>query len=52
MEFKIEFNDKWNQIIKKTPALYQAVDKENVEIVKLLISNVKIDINLPYILEI
>ena len=33
----------------KTP-LYLAVEKENLEIVKLLINNNKINLNIPYIL--
>ena len=32
----------------KTP-FYCAVEKENIEIIKLLLTNDKLDINLPYI---
>ena len=35
--------------IQKT-ALHIAVDKENIEIIKLLIAQPNIDINIPYIL--
>ena len=35
-------------MIYKT-ALYMAVEKENIEIVKLLLTNNKLDINLGYI---
>ena len=46
MEFKIiPFNEIQNNIIYKT-ALYLAVEKENIEIVKLLLTNDKLDINL------
>ena len=31
-------------------ALYLAVEKENIEIIKLLLSNDIIDVNIPYIL--
>ena len=30
-------------------ALHIAVEKENIEIIKLLLSNEKLDINIPYI---
>ena len=30
--------------------MYTAVEKENVEIIKLLLTNEKLDINLPYII--
>ena len=33
-------------------ALYLAVEKENIEIIKLLLTNDKLDINLGYILNI
>ena len=33
-------------------ALYSAVEKENIEIIKLLLNNDKLDINLGYILNI
>ena len=38
----------WIKLFNK-PALYQAIEKGNVEIVKLLISNDKINVNIPYI---
>ena len=37
------------QLIKT--AFYLAVERENIEIIKLLINHDKLDINLPYILE-
>ena len=36
-------------LINKT-AFYIAVEKENIEIIKLLLTNENIDINIPYIL--
>ena len=36
-------------ILHKT-ALYLAVEKENIDIVKLLLSNDNIDVNIPFIL--
>ena len=66
MKFKIIFfndiqnsiyNDIQNHIfqwnLKKKnykTALYLAVEKENIEIIKLLLNNDKIDVNIPYIL--
>ena len=38
-----------NEISIYKPALYAAVEKENIEIIKLLLMNDKIDINIPYI---
>lgn len=35
--------------MNKTP-LYLAVENENIEIIKLLLSNEEIDVNIPYIL--
>ena len=32
------------------PAIYLAVEKENIDIIKLLLSEDKLDINKPYIL--
>lgn len=53
--YSIKFNIKYsNEIIKfiyyKTP-LYFAIEKKNIEIVKLLLLNDKIDINFGYILK-
>ena len=44
----ISFNEILIKLYKT--ALYLAVEKENVEIIKLLLSNNKIDVNIPYIL--
>ena len=51
MKFKIKY---FNEILKKKKnykiPLYFAVEKENIEIIKLLLSNDKIDVNILYIL--
>ena len=41
---------KFNIIDFNKTALYLAVEKENIEIVKLLLTNDKLDINLGFIL--
>ena len=52
MKFKIIlFNEILIILFYKT-ALYLAVEKENVEIIKLLLTNDKLDINLKHILNI
>ena len=43
---------KFNIIYFNKTALYLAVEKENIEIVKLLLTHNKLDINLGYILNI
>ena len=40
---------KFTELINKT-ALYAAIENENIEIVKLLLTVDDIDINIPYIL--
>ena len=58
MEFKIIFCNEilnhifqwnFNKLIINLTALFLAVEKENIEIVKLLLTNDKLDINLGYI---
>ena len=49
MEFKIKTLNKIISWINKT-ALYHAVEKENIEIIQLLLSNDKIDVNILNIL--
>ena len=47
-------NIKFNGIqifIYKTP-LYKAVEKENIKIIKLLLTNKNLDINIPYVYKI
>ena len=39
---------KFKKKINKT-VFYSAIEKENIEIIKLLLSNDKIDVNIPYI---
>ena len=52
MKFKvISFNEVLKKYIFKT-ALYTAVEKENIEILKILLTNNELDINLGYILNI
>ena len=43
-------NDIQNHNFFYKTALYSAVEKENIEIIKLLLNNDKIDVNIPYIL--
>ena len=45
MEFQIKTLDEIISRINKT-ALYHAVEKENIEIIQLLLSNDKIDVNI------
>ena len=49
MEFKIKTLNEIISRINKT-ALYHAVEKENIEIVQLLLSNNEIDVNILNIL--
>ena len=49
MKFIINYFNQINLHIYKT-AFYLAVEKENIEIIKLLLTNYKIDINILYIL--
>lgn len=49
IQFKLKFNQISNSFFQKA-ALHIAVEHRNVEIVKLLIENDKIDVNLPRVL--
>ena len=49
MKFKIISFNEIQVYFYKTP-LYLAIEKENIEIIKLFITQDNIDINIPYIL--
>lgn len=49
MKFKTEHSIKFKIDFNKT-AFYLTVEKGNIEIIKLLLSYDKVDINIPYIL--
>ena len=46
--FNISFNE--IQTLFNKTAFYLAVEKDNLEIIKLFLNNDKLDINIPYIL--
>ena len=44
--FNISFNE--IQTLFNKTAFYLAVEKENIDIIKLLLANTKLDVNIPY----
>ena len=49
MKLKNKYLHKIHKYIYRT-ALYRAIEKENIEIIKLLLANDKLDINIGYVL--
>ena len=50
MKFKIKYLNEMIILFFKKTALYLAVENENIEIIKLLSKNEKIDVNIPWII--